>query len=276
MVTSSVRGHWHRNGSGGKVASALREAFHWAFLSQCFYVVANLANALIKRKLYVGIYSTMTFEEATREAARAAHRAVTNATERVRLGRPIDEDDLTGILVGQLDAALDGEIAGLRWDCSILRHRGGSAGEEREIGADLLLHIRMDTPTQTFSKGALVQAKKVGPDRNMTTRERDRLIGQCQRMLAITAAAFVFDYGNGHTRCGAASRIAGATSHELYRLCGWTSYRFFLEFFRSPIGDSRITSALVDDLPTAWGLEIRAQGSLDEEGGSPFPFRGIR
>jgi hypothetical protein len=46
--------------------------------------------------------------------------------------------------------------------------------------------------------------------------------------------------------------------------------------FRSPIGDQRITSAIVDDLPTAWGLEIRAEGSLDEEGGSPFPFRRLR
>jgi len=43
--------------------------------------------------------------------------------------RPIDEDDLLGILLGQLDAALDGDIANLQWDCTILRHRGGRGKE---------------------------------------------------------------------------------------------------------------------------------------------------
>ena len=101
----------------------------------------------------------------------------------------------------------------------------------------------------------------------MTPREQSTVIGQCEKMLAITPAAFVMDYGDGNARCGAASRIAGATSYDLYKLCGWTSYRFFLEFFRSPIGDPRITSALVD--------EIRAAGQLLDEGSSPFPFRPL-
>jgi hypothetical protein len=94
----------------------------------------------------------MTFAQATREAALAAQKAVTNATERVRLGRLIDEDDLTGILVGQLDAALKGNIGGLEWDCSILRHRGGVAAEEKRFGADLLLHVKMNTSTQNLFK----------------------------------------------------------------------------------------------------------------------------
>jgi hypothetical protein len=217
----------------------------------------------------------VTFDEATREAAIAARDAVTKATERVRLGRRIDEDDLTGILVGRLDAALEGEIGGLKWDCTILRHRGGKAAEEKTYGADLLIHVEMDTPTQTYSKGVLVQTKKVGPDRNMTVQERNALVTQCHKMLATTPAAFVIDYGNGIVRCGSASRIAGATSHDLYGLCGWTSYRFFLELFRSPVGDPRITSALVEELPTEWGLAIRASGDLSEEGSSPFPFRRL-
>jgi hypothetical protein len=208
----------------------------------------------------------VTFEEATRQAALAAQEAVTKATERVRRGRSIHEDDLTGILVGRLDAALEGEIGGLKWDCTILQHRSGKAAEEKKYGADLLLHVKMDTPTQIYSKGALIQMKKVGPDSIMWPADQKNLIEQCQKMLKLTAAAFVMDYGKGYVRCGAASRIAGATSRDLYKLCGWTSYRFFLEFFRSPIGDSRITSALVDDLPAAWGLEIRAEGELEERG----------
>src|ERR1700687_5735307 len=59
-------------------------------------------------------------------------------------------------------------------------------------------------------------------------------------------------------------------------ICGWTSYRFFLEYFHSPICDPRITSAFVRDLPPPLELKITAEGSLDEEGGSPFPFRPLR
>jgi hypothetical protein len=215
----------------------------------------------------------MTFEEATREAARAAHGAVTKAMEDVRLGHEVDEDDLTGILVGRIGSALDGEIGGLKWKCSILRHRRGKAAEEKKYGADMLMHVTMDTPTQKYSKGVLVQSKKVGPDRGMYPSEKSELTEQCRKMLAVTPAAFVFDYGKGYMRCGPASRIVGATSHDLYKICGWTSYRFFLEYFRSPIGDPRITSSFVKDLPPPWELKITAEGSLDEEGGSPFPFR---
>jgi hypothetical protein len=214
----------------------------------------------------------VTFEEATREAARATQGAVTRAMEPIRRGRHVDEDDLTGILVGRIGAALDGEIGGLKWRCSILRHRRGSAAEEKRFGADLLMHVVMETPSQTYSKGVLIQAKKIGPDRNMTGREKQELTEQCQRMLAVTPATFVFDYGKGLVRCGPASRIVGASSHDLYKTCGWTSYRFFLEYFRSPIGDPRITSEFVEDLPAVWELNIRAEGLLDDEGSSPFPL----
>src|ERR1700677_5008396 len=95
-------------------------------------------------------------------------------------------------------------------------------------------------------------------------------------MLAVTPAAFVFGYGNGTARCGSASRIYGASSHDLYKSCRWTSYRFFIEYFRSPIGDHLINSSFVEDLPPPYELLIRAEGNLDDEGGSPFPFLPLR
>jgi hypothetical protein len=223
----------------------------------------------------IALWCPMKFEEATREAARAAANAVTKALEHLRIGHAVDEDDLTGILVGRIGGALDGEIGGLQWKCSILRHRRGRAAEEKKYGADLLMHVTMNTPTQSYAKGMLVQAKKVGPDRAMTVAEKRQLTDQCKRMLAVTPAAFVFDYGNGNVRCGPASRIVGAASHDLYKICGWTAYRFFLEYFRSPIGDPRITSAFVKDLPPPLELRITAEGSLDDEGTSPFPFRPL-
>ena len=153
----------------------------------------------------------MTFEEATREAALAANAAVARAMNKYASRRVKHEDDLTGILIGQLDAALEGEIGGLSWDASILSHRSGKAAEESKIGADLLIHVTMDTPTQTYSKGVLVQAKRLEPDQSMSGRDHGELINQCKRMLKYTPAAFVFNYAKGSMRCGPATKIAGSS-----------------------------------------------------------------
>jgi hypothetical protein len=67
--------------------------------------------------------TTVTFEEATRKAALAARDAVNRAMRQYRQRRVWDEDDLTGVLVGQLDAALSNlKTGGLTWDAAMLRH----------------------------------------------------------------------------------------------------------------------------------------------------------
>src|SRR4051794_41156355 len=111
-----------------------------------------------------------------------------------------------------------------------------------------------------YSKGVLVQAKRVEPETAMDNTQHHELIEQCDKMLAVTASAFVFDYARGSMRCAAASRIAGTTNRVLYGECNWTSYRFFLELFRCPIGDPRLTSALVRELPVPTALMIKATG----------------
>lgn len=175
----------------------------------------------------------MTFEEMAREAAHAADDAVTQAMNKYKEGGVVDEDDLTGVLVGRLDSALDGQIGGLTWNTTIVRHRRGRAAEERRIGADLVIHVSLDTSTERYSKGVLVQAKRVEPDDRMKQAEHDELTRQCRRL-------------------------------DLYHICNWTSYRFFLELFRCPIGDPKITSARVDDLPVPYALKISATGDLSD------------
>jgi hypothetical protein len=180
-------------------------------------------------------------------------------------GYVTDEDDITGVLVGCLDSDLDGVIGGLAWSTSVVRHRRGEAAEERRIGADIVVHVEMDTAVQKYSKGVLIQAKRVEPSRNMSYAQHGELIAQCGKMLDHTAASFVFCYATGSMRCGAASKIAGSTRRDLHKNCGWTSYRFFLELFRSPVGDSRFTSAKVADLPVPTVLTIKATGELSPE-----------
>ncbi|MDW9391404.1 hypothetical protein GOA67_10820 [Sinorhizobium meliloti] len=211
----------------------------------------------------------MGFDDAMRTAAHSAEQAVSRAMAKYREGLVTDEDDLTGVLVGSLDAEFSAkgvsDIGGLQWSSSILRHRKGVAAEEKRIGADMIIHVRVDTPLQTYSKAVLVQAKRHEPGDQMSAKERNELLGQCKKMLAVTPAAFVFDYAKGEMRCASATKIAGSTNNDLHAACNWTAYRFFLELFRCPIGDPRITSAKAADLPVPIVLKLTGTGDLTQE-----------
>jgi len=205
----------------------------------------------------------VTFDQATREAALKAKQAVRDTMKKFADRYVKHEDDLTGVLVGQLDAALTGKIGGLTWESSILTHRRN--GEEKRYGADLLIHVKMKTPSHEYSKGVLIQAKALDRGERMSTADHMRMVDQCKDMLMITPAAFVFDYAGRGMRCGAATRIAGGAERELFKECGWTAYRFFLELFRCPVGDPRIKSAAVNELPVRRELHLQASGELSVE-----------
>lgn len=205
----------------------------------------------------------MGFEEAMRIAAHTAEKAVWRAMTKYRDGF------VTDVLIGNLDAAFSakgtGDLGGLQWSSSILRHRSGRAAEEKRIGADMIIHVRVDTPIQTYSKAVLIQAKRQEPGAQMSSRERKELVRQCEAMLAVSPAAFVFDYAKGDMRCASATKIAGSTNKDLYAACNWTAYRFFFELFRCPIGDPRITSAKAADLPVPIILKLAGTGELTQE-----------
>ncbi|MGO7486702.1 hypothetical protein ACCT28_36765 [Rhizobium ruizarguesonis] len=199
----------------------------------------------------------MDFEESMREAARHAKLAVEDTVESYREAEVTDEDDITGFLAGALKARLKGQVGDLHWSSSVLRHRKGKAAEEKILGADLLIHVRVDTPQHKYSKGVLVQAKRVGPNEAMSTTEHGRLIKQCDLMLNYTPAAFVFNYTKSAIRAAPAIRIAGSTNRMLHSDCNMTSYGFFLQLFRCPIGDRNITSPQVKALLPAGADERR-------------------
>src|SRR5271168_4861122 len=110
-----------------------------------------------------------------------------------------------------------------------MRTSRGRRAEESLTGADLVIHVSFNSPELTYSKGVLVQAKRVEPDTLMEPVPYDELVAQCQKMLARTASSFVFDYAFSGVRCGAASAIVGSNNRYLHDRCVWTPYRFFLE-----------------------------------------------
>lgn len=201
-------------------------------------------------------------EEDFRQAAHAADRAVSAAMEKYAYGHVTDEDDITGVLIGRLDAAFDKNIGGFKWSSTILRHRKGVAAQEKKVGADMLIDVSIKTPQLTYSKGTLIQSKRVDDGVEMTIGGHRELLSQCDKMLDVTPDSFVFNYTKSGMRCASANRIAGASSRILNDSCNLTSYRFFLELFRCTIGDRRITSAKFDDLQIPQGIAIK--GTLEQ------------
>lgn len=203
----------------------------------------------------------MSFETVMREAAHKAADITDRIMGDLGSGYVKHEDDLSGALVGAFREGFQTlRTDGITWNASVLTHR--RSGEEKKYGADLLLHVELNTPQQKYSKGVLVQSKRTGPDENMSTDAHKELKAQCNKMLGYSSDSFVFAYDPAGMRCGSANRIVGATGRNVYDQCSWTAYRFFLEFFRCPTGDRRITGAKVKDLRPRHALKITGEGDF--------------
>jgi hypothetical protein len=204
----------------------------------------------------VAVYYTEQF----REVANVADRAATLTIAGYRDQTLPYETNITDGLALSLRTALHGQIGGLDWSAHVMKSARGAAAEESETGADLLIHVAFSSPEVSYSKGVLIQAKRVEPRRLMQTEAHRELVAQCRKMLSITAASFVFDYTLQGVRCGAASVIMDSNNRSLYDLCIWTPHRFFFELFRCHIGDPSITSARAKDLPVPNKLFLEARG----------------
>lgn len=206
----------------------------------------------------------MTFEEAMQAAAHAADSAVWKTVEKYNGGGVFDEPEISAYLISQLDSKMNGQVGGLTWSSTILRNGKGKAGEEKRVGADILLHVSVNTPTDKYSKGVLIQAKKAEPYQPVSSAVMSELGDQCQKMLSHTSSSFVISYSSKGFRTGSATRFTGTQNRDIHRVCTWTSYRFFLELFRCPIGDPRITSGMVKELPVPYAIHLNAEGELTE------------
>lgn len=204
----------------------------------------------------------MTFDEAMREIAHRAADGSKIAMQKLASGRIKHEDDLAPALGQAIEDRVNGlRTGGVQWDYSILTHR--RSGEEAKYGADLLIHVKLDTPTHKYSKGVLVQAKRIGPLERMRTADFEALKRQCATMIDYSPASFVFSFDKRGLRAAAATKVAGSSDRALYEQCDWTAYRFFRELFRCPVGDARIKSANVSKLPPRFGFSIVGKGLLD-------------
>jgi hypothetical protein len=213
----------------------------------------------------------MDFEDALRAAAHRADQAAWEAMQAYADGTVDYEPSITGGLATGLRTALNRRISSLTWTAHVMKTGRGVGSEENPTGADLLIHVRLATPTISYSKGVLVQAKRVESGEIMDRSRYEELVGQCHQMLNITAASFVFDYAKAGMRCISASSIVDSNLRNLHEQCPWTPYRFFLELFRCPVGDPSITSAQVSDLPIPNKLELKASSEPRTPVTEPVP-----
>lgn len=218
---------------------------------------------LISDKLSGSGRQTVIYDDDFREAARHAERGVRRAIKALRTRRAKREDDLSGVLKGNLDAELEGKIGRLSWDCTILNHSSGRSAEEQEFGADLLINVRFNGRHLKYNKGVLVQAKKLQGGQLISRHEHERLKDQCRDMLKHSSESFVWIYSNTGMRCAPARSVEGSPDRDLNNLAVWTSYRFFWELFRCPIGDDEIDSPYPADLRPRVSAKIfgREQGA---------------
>lgn len=170
-----------------------------------------------------------------RESAQRVGEAIDHATEAFLDGRVEQEPAFTDRMLGTVEEAMRGyRVKGVTWTAKTLTDRGPHS-QERVYGADFMGVLSIDLPDFSVKKGFLAQAK-------MARNARDpRLREQCERMLKLSPASFVFLYDQRDVSVVPAISVVGAdvSPTELYSR---SASRFFEEHFESFIGDRAISA----------------------------------
>jgi len=126
-----------------------------------------------------------TFSRKISAAARLAIEDITN-------GRAQQEPNITDRLIAYIQSEVQrANRPGLTWSAMIRTDRGPGS-QERKYGADLVDSLEIRLGGFEVRKGFLAQAKKVDPNERYPSQEYQRLKSQCEDMLRLSAASYVF------------------------------------------------------------------------------------
>jgi hypothetical protein len=178
-----------------------------------------------------------------REAAARIGEAVAGVTGALAEGRIEQEPAFTDRMLGAIEHVMNGfQARGVRWQAKTMTDRGPGAQEKR-VGADFAGVFAADLPDFSVRKGFLAQAKLIRPGLPTSTTEHARLRSQCEQMLSLTPASFVFLYAPYGVSVVPAISIQSSNSLEPYEFYQRGVARFFEEHFESFIGDRRLQAA---------------------------------
>src|SRR5262249_25053698 len=146
-------------------------------------------------------------------------------------------------LLGRITQAIDGYGSkGVRWTAKTLTDHGPDT-QEKKYGADFVGVLDVDLPEFKVKKGFLAQAKLLNSGL-MSAREFRRLVSQCEKMLALSPASFVFHESLGGIRIIPAIAVIGASGPDIaFNTDAFYSRkisRFYEEHFECFIGDRSI------------------------------------
>jgi hypothetical protein len=180
-----------------------------------------------------------------RPSARLVSEAVQSIVVDYAHGRIADEPDFTSRMLQAIQERLNGKtIKGILWQAVVTTSHGPNT-QERATGADFMGVLNINLPDYTVRKGFLAQAKRadVLSDPNIS-----RLKEQCERMLTLTPASYVFLYKRDSVRILPAISVLSADVTELTDLYNWSVQIFFESHLESFIGDRRLSVASGDQL----------------------------
>jgi hypothetical protein len=187
----------------------------------------------------------ITGYHAIRGAARHIAGAIDRSVAALQEGRIEQEPAMTDRMLGAIEESLKNYTnKGIRWSAKTLTDRGPGA-QEAKCGADFMGVLKIAIPGFSISKGFLAQAKLV---RNGKSGDLAELRQQCEKMLNLSPASFVFLYGREGVRVVPAISVAGSKVDPL-RLYDRSAQRFFEDHLECFIGDRNIQS------PTAKALD---------------------
>lgn len=194
------------------------------------------------------------------------------------------EPSLTDRLLGGMEVAFAAGDKGLRADefdlrLRTLRDRGPNA-PEREFGADLVCVFDSNIKGCTLAKGVLVQAKMAGsggvtispgchryPEICVSVSKRDpstlnSLFAQCESMLSISPASFVFIYSNdGIFVVPALSIVSLEVGGHPLNIYSKTLRYFMQDFMQCFLGDG-LVSAVDDNTLRGVRDHVRARSAM--------------
>jgi hypothetical protein len=181
----------------------------------------------------------LQYYRAIRKASQRIADAANHTTAAFRDHRVEQEPAITDRMLARIEASLDGiEIGGIQWTAKTLTDRG-NASQESKYGADFFGVLDIDLPDFKVTKGFLAQAKIA---KRFTSAETKDLKQQCEKMLQLSSASFVFLYGKENIHVVPALSVVGSTiqPESLYKR---SLQRFFETHLECFIGDRTINSA---------------------------------
>lgn len=184
-----------------------------------------------------------------REVSAEIEKAVKNANEAYAEGDALEEDHITGHLLGGISNNLDDKyIKNFRWRGKQFTGRGGGS-EESKIGSDFMGVIDIDLNGYSVKKGFLIQAKKAEPGVSMPTKQWGDFTDQVEKMLKVSPSSYVLVYSSElGMRIFPAISVLNLDSRNIFDLYSRSVRRFFEDHLQCFIGDQMLNTSIVDKL----------------------------